>query len=301
MTSEFEALVDDAATAGFSLAGHRRIVETVRTKDAGHLSLRERAKGYAHLQNVILLVQQNGEKKEEYASELSALFKLSSALRYSAALHEWMTQNRQECARQLRGETDFIKQDLRWASASPDERLELIRDLFRGVVKAHSRDGLDMKMPEILIDEKITGYGAFKTHTDDHGRPDANHIRIHFGQKLLENSNPDPALTIAYHEAVHMVTTQLALAVHTRQIGPDHFLYRDANLNLEKIKADAIASADIPENYFYDCDEELAYYHQDHFLNDLYDLDRNDPSALPSKRTIHAAEIPCPYSPCAAV
>jgi hypothetical protein len=292
MKSSLEALIDDLTSADdLDLVRHREMLDSLKAIDIGKLSARECAKGYAHLQNVILFLSAQARvvDPKKFPDELSALFQFSAALRYSNTLHDWMTKARQDCARHLREDTDFIRRDMGWDKASPDERLTLIRDLVGSIMAAHSDDRLAFQTPAIDIDDSISGYGAFTTHAKDGGAPAVEDIKIHFGRKLLERNSSGPALIIAYHEAVHVITTQLALAAHNNIINETHPLHRDALINLEKLKANAVADKDIPDHYHYDCDEELAHHHQDHFLPDLYDADPNDPGYTKPNRPINPA------------
>jgi len=295
MTSPLESLIDEMTSADdLDLVRHRQMLESLKAIDIHTLSARECAKGYAHLQNVILFLsaREDAVDHRKFPDELTALFQFSAALRYSNALHDWMTENRRECARHLREDTDFIRRDMNWISAPPEARLSLIRDLVGSVMKTHSGKNLAFQTPAVKIDDAIPGYGAFTTHARDGGPPSAEDIKIHFGRKLLERDSSGPALIIAYHESVHVITTQLALAAHHKLIDNTHPLHRDALINLEKLKANAVADRALPDHYHYDCDEELAYHHQDHFLPDLYDADLTDPGYTKPNRPINPAAKP---------
>jgi hypothetical protein len=284
MKPDLETLLDTAAAAdSFHIALHRQIVDAIKTADVQSLPLRERAKGYAHLQDAVLFLsaETGAVEPAKFPDELSALFKISAALRYSPALHEWMTQSRKTCVRGMKEDSTFTQQQ--WKSASPEERLDMIRLFVHDIMTAHGTDTLAFKTPNIDIDDKIKSNGAFTTHVDGGGHPGSDHIRIHFGRKLLEHDSPLPALMMGYHESVHVLTAQLAFAAHAGDISPGHPLYRDACVNLEKMKAGAIADQSLPDHYHYDCDEELAYYQQDQFLSDFSGI------APSSRRVIHAA------------
>jgi hypothetical protein len=256
------------ATEQFDENAHRAVLDELQRRSPDSFSLDECAAAYRYLQFVVLWkARRDGGFKpvepdrqltvdeDRYGEEIGLLHQLSSRFNYSERLGKWLSGRREKLEDQLRQE-DFLGRSCEWDEMTLDQRKDFLADLIGKQMDAFSGAGLELKMPEITVKEMPGLAGAFQ-HEEDR-------LRLYLTPAILKKPYPGPAIETAFHEGIHCILAQLALAAKEGSIDSEHPLYADATTQLARLNH-KVAPRNIHSLYEADAEERLTEQQGDMF------------------------------------
>lgn len=201
----------------------------------------------------------NGKLESLFNDEITLLKKIAEMTQYSPRLYGWAA----ECHANFIDaiyEPEFYQRRLAWADMDIDERQACIVELMQKQAEAYSMGAIPLITPELkLFGTKGNAEGYVELNKNmDENRPSSVPVWL-ASDMFVTQPTYKMAMLRAYHEMIHHITLQLAVAVKDGRIGPDHPLYDDAVMKLERITNSAHIHGDITPVYAVDGEENLAY------------------------------------------
>ncbi len=238
--------------------------------DPAKLTLRQNAFVFSYVTDAVLeMAAADGHptskpsyiREELYEKEISYLESLGKRRQYTPAIYEWMKAARDAFAQSLEHDRGFQRRLRDWPRLSIKEREKFLRDQIEAQFKSFSQRGIEFTTPPITF-RNLKPYGKFSFPLTTHGPEDTE---IEIDAKLLKWKRPLKPLAVAFHEAIHATTWQLARAVTEGRIGPVHPLYEDALKRKICIHASAAFPGRVARLFLQCPEEDVAYTSQFRF------------------------------------
>jgi hypothetical protein len=207
--------------------------------------------------------------EEKFEREVRVLKRLACTLSYSEIFNSWMRQRKPSLLERLSQKNPAYRLCNEWERANESQRRGLVMKIVNQQCDVFSEDlGLTITPPNIrwLVGgrKKVIGTVDFFDY-DNLKRQTSPGIKVR--QHLFAEPDPDEAITVAQHEALHCTLFVLAMRAFSGKINKRHPLHHDAQMELEKIKAGAIISSRIYSAYRAQPEERLCFGLQETMQN----------------------------------
>ena len=268
-------MIEGAVAAFMGAAGepdhevHNRMIDTFNRASLADYDHADLFKLTDYLEKVILAFRHAWkdadrsiatEKLERvFGDEITLLKSIAGVTQYSPRLYSWAAQCHEQFIEAIY-EPEFYKRRLGWADMDLEQRKGCILELMEKQAQAYSKGVVPFITPDLkLFDAKNTveGYVSLNKNLEKN-QPDSVPVWL-ASNMFLEEPTYKRAMLRAYHEMIHHITLQLALAVREGKIKQDHPLYADGELKLARIENAGHIHGDITPVYSVDGEENLAY------------------------------------------